>query len=202
MSDSEQIPKKKKKTTKRPKSANKEAPDDEVKITSEISSAKITIKNTASNQPTPNNTNVMNTPRKNVADSSSPDKLSLLLRENGFGHYEENFRNENVDFKMALDLNDEDLKTIGVKKLGDRKKMLQLFQLKKGRPEVIAALTEWKRVATSWFLQTRSSLEQNVEKRLKLGYSNVTILEIVKVFLSNSSKPKLISSFFRSAPDG
>jgi hypothetical protein len=114
--------------------------------------------------------------------------LVTILNELQLAHHVERFRDEAIDWKLATELSDDDLRTIGVSKLGERRQILRAIRHQKLRPEVQSSLAEWQRVARKWFLQTKSSLEENLEKRLKQGLAQITVLEIIKVGACQANK--------------
>jgi hypothetical protein len=57
--------------------------------------------------------------------------MDYFLEQNGLEKYSNIFEKENITtLKTALDLTDEDLKNIGIEAIGDRKKLLSLFNEK------------------------------------------------------------------------
>lgn len=119
---------------------------------------------------------------KKSTNNAENKRLTEVLQSLHLEEYELKFKEEAIDWKVAIELTDEDLKQIGISKLGDRKRLLSAIQKARNRPECSAMLMEWETIARQWFARTKSSLEENVEKRLKLGLAQFSVLEIVKVF--------------------
>lgn len=87
-------------------------------------------------------------------EAHAPADIGRLLQSIGLEQYIEQFRDEAVDLKVLRELNDDDLKEIGVGKLGHRKKILRATSQISSRGSGRVDSTEEDSPGTSFSLST------------------------------------------------